>query len=149
MNAGLRQLLSKLHTFKVKNWVSEYGEMGDRDEVSDLDSADVASSWRKNPWGLDDDPKRGHHIVAIDLDIPAYCEASSTPGHGHLYIDVDLPWFQYERLLNVLSECGIVEEGYARVSIERGHTDLRLPWVKKQVAAMANPSGIPVEDLRF
>jgi hypothetical protein len=57
------------------------------------------------------------HTIMLDLDVPATLVPSSTPGHSHLYIDVPL------------------EDGYVSASIERGHTALRLPGVKKMMGA--------------
>ena len=73
----------------------------------------------------------GMHAPCIDIDVPVTVAPSSTPGHGHLYIDVPMTWADYERLLTVMAEVGIVEEGYLRASLTRKATHLRLPWVKK------------------
>ena len=73
----------------------------------------------------------GHRPI-LDIDIPMHIIPSTTPGHGHLYIDMSLTWHQYERLLSVLADCKIIERGYYNVSVERGHTAVRLPWVKKE-----------------
>jgi hypothetical protein len=35
------------------------------------------------------------------------------------------------KVLRVLAEVGIVEPGYALASIDRGETNVRLPWVPK------------------
>lgn len=51
-----------------------------------------------------------------------------------LYIDKELPWREYKRLLEVLADCGIIERGYLAVSVARKHTAVRLPWVKKSAA---------------
>jgi len=56
---------------------------------------------------------------------------SSTPGHGHLYIDTILWWDEYEALLQAFAWSGLLEPGYAGASIRRRATHLRLPWVKK------------------
>jgi len=71
------------------------------------------------------------HMPAIDLDVPAHYEPSSTPGHGHLYIDVAMSWRKYRRLLKALVEAGLVEPGYYRASKARRATMLRLPGVTK------------------
>lgn len=76
--------------------------------------------------------REGYHAPVLDLDIPHELVPSSTPGHSHLYLDVELPWWKYKILLRVLSWCGILEKNYVRVSINRGHTDVRVPWLKKE-----------------
>jgi hypothetical protein len=95
-----------------------------RGEVFSLDLANLVSSELKD--------ERGTHTVALDLDIPARLVPSSTPGHSHLFIDIELDWPKYERLLKALAEAGIIESGYVAVSIERQATHLRLPWIRKE-----------------
>lgn len=73
------------------------------------------------------------HKVVIDLDHDARLVPSSTPGHHHLFIDKPMRWDQLVRLLCVLAEVGLVEPGYVSASIERGHTSVRLPDVKRDV----------------
>lgn len=78
-----------------------------------------------------DDPDYWFHAPTLDIDIPAYLIPSSTPGHSHLYIDVEITWDKYVKLLNVMAECGILEEGYVKASIAKGGTYVRLPHIKK------------------
>lgn len=83
---------------------------------------------------FDQEPEEGAplHRPAIDIDVPARLIPSSTPGHHHLYLDVDCTWEQYEALLKALNACGIVETGYVLAALERKATFVRLPWVKKK-----------------
>lgn len=71
------------------------------------------------------------HRPVLDLDFPAVVVPSTTPGHGHLYLDKVLTWSQYVELLEVLGRVGILEPGYVSASIAREFTSVRLPWVKK------------------
>ena len=80
--------------------------------------------------------KKGKHRPLLDLDMKVAVIPSSTPGHGHLYIDKELTWTQYKKLLKVLAELDIIEKGYRGASIARGYTALRLPWVKKTAEEM-------------
>jgi len=73
----------------------------------------------------------GKHAPVLDLDVPHTLIPSTTPGHSHLYLDVELSWWRYKRLLKQLSLAGIIEPGYYRASKRRGFTAVRLPWVKK------------------
>lgn len=73
----------------------------------------------------------GMHKPVIDVDMPVYVVPSSTPGHCHLYIDRPMTWVQYVHLLEVLAEVGVIEPGYLAASLDRGHTAVRLPWVRK------------------
>lgn len=69
----------------------------------------------------------GTHRPALDIDTPIKLRESSTPGNYHLYFeDIELTWKQYKKLLKALAKAGIIEEGYARVSIKRKQTILRL-----------------------
>lgn len=74
------------------------------------------------------------HAPVLDLDIPHALVPSSTPGHSHLYLDVPMTWKQYKLLLGALRDVGIIQEGYYQASLARGHSDVRLPWVKKEKA---------------
>lgn len=145
-------LLNRLTTFRVDwtkargkhdpNDMPDYEPMIDREEA-DLERANIVSSLIKQPQDFFADPNYKRHVVAIDLDIPAYLVPSSTRGHSHLYIEVPkgIPHHRYMALLSALADCGIIERGYAEVSIARGHSDLRLPWVKKddQIPAKDDP----------
>lgn len=98
-------------------------------ETAGVDEANVISSRVTLPGHV------GMHTVAIDIDVPARLVPSTTPGHSHLYIDALMPWETYRDLLRALAEAGVIEPGYLRASERRGHTTLRLPWVKKGQAA--------------
>lgn len=71
------------------------------------------------------------HIPILDLDMNAMLLPSSTPGHHHLYIDKPMTWENYQKLLDVLAEVGILEPGYVGVSKRRKRTQVRTPWTKK------------------
>ena len=87
----------------------------------------MISSQIKSPFG------EVRHVVALDVDYPVHVVESSTPGHFHVYLDVPggITHDGYMALLALLGHLRIVEPNYASVSIQRGHSDLRLPWVKK------------------
>jgi hypothetical protein len=71
------------------------------------------------------------HKPILDLDIPHYYGPSTTPGHAHLILDVELAWTDYVDLLTILAKCGILEEGYVNVALSRGQSWMRVPWIKK------------------
>lgn len=75
------------------------------------------------------------HTLMLDLDVPATLVPSSTEGHSHLYIDVPVDWPKYQKVLEALADAGVLEPGYVSASIERQHTALRLPGVKKMTGA--------------
>lgn len=144
-NPKVMRLLRRLTTFRV-DWTRARGKhdpndhpayepMIDREEA-DLDKANIVSSLIRQPKDFLADPNDRRHVLAIDLDIPATLIPSSTPGHHHLYIETKegIPHHRYMALLSALADAGVIEEGYAEVSIARGHSDLRLPWVRKDDA---------------
>ncbi|TCB97562.1 hypothetical protein E0H26_11630 [Micromonospora zingiberis] len=71
------------------------------------------------------------HKPVLDIDLPAKLLPSSTPGHFHLLIDREMSWEAYLHLLDALVVVGLIEPGYANASRERGHTAIRLPWIRK------------------
>lgn len=73
-----------------------------------------------------------NHKPVIDLDFPCALVPSSTEGHFHLYLDKVLKADDLMKLLKVMSEVGLVEEGYYKASLARGYTSVRLPWVTKK-----------------
>lgn len=72
------------------------------------------------------------HRPVLDIDIPARLIPSTTPGHHHLYLGVDMTWRQYEDIINALANAKVIEEGYARAALNRKATFVRLPWVAKK-----------------
>lgn len=98
--------------------------------VTDENQACVVSSRRVNQ-PLYTDPKWHTHRPVIDLDFETKLIPSSTPGHYHLYLDRNLSWNDYKTLLLALADAGIISRGYAVASIERGHSCVRVPWLKK------------------
>lgn len=104
------------------------------------DQANVVTSRMKPPTSGFDEQL---HMPVIDLDFPAHLEPSSTEGHFHLYLDWAITWAQYLKLLTVMTELGLVEEGYLLASYKRGYTTVRLPHVKKEVPAVEQPDEPP------
>lgn len=91
---------------------------------TDLLSANAVSSAIRNTEGL-------LHKPLLDLDMAAKLIPSSTEGHFHLYIDKPMTWDNYIKLLDVMAEVGILEQGFVDASKYRKATFLRLPHVKK------------------
>lgn len=74
---------------------------------------------------------QGLHIPIIDLDMDAALLPSSTMGHHHLYIDKVLTFEQLIKLLEVMHEVGIVQEGVLKGAKARKYAALRLPHIHK------------------
>lgn len=108
--------------YKKIKWQDEYGGPGWSRVPATVGDAEVVSSELVH---------QKLHAPALDIDIPAWLIPSSTPGHQHLYMDVAMPWRRYKRLLKALAKAGIIEKGYAKASIRRRHTAVRVPWLKK------------------
>lgn len=108
-------------------WKDEYG-LDSRTEIrADISNAQVVSSELADYLGR----KNGLHAPVLDIDMPAFLVPSSTPGHSHLYIDRAMTWRQYKRLLKTMASVGVLEKGYVKASLARGHSDVRVPWLKK------------------
>lgn len=126
---GLNTLLSKLGPLKIHFDKDGYEEDA-REKIDNFTKANAISSIRNDKMFGE------RHAILIDLDVPAYLVDSSTPGHSHLYIDVSITKHQLFRILEALTDCGVVQSGFTNVSITRGHTSLRLPWVNKSAQSM-------------
>jgi hypothetical protein len=125
----LRALFDRLRCFKVKDWGTASDKPFPSDvEIAHLSEAHVVSSqWRTAPEASQ------RHALVIDIDHPSWLVKSSTPGHYHLYVDVPggIPHETYLYLLGALAQAGVIEQGYHDAACARGHSDVRLPWVKK------------------
>jgi len=95
-------------------------------ELSDATNV-ITSVVRSTPF----DPPGHMHNVVLDLDLPATLLPSSTPGHFHLFIERPMTWETYLNLIDAMVAAGLVEPGYRDASVTRGHTAVRLPWIKK------------------
>lgn len=71
-----------------------------------------------NPWPL----RLSHQSWLIP---------SSRAGHHHLYIDTEMAWATYARLLKLARRARLLESGYVKVSLRREGTHLRMPWLRK------------------
>lgn len=78
----------------------------------------------------------GLHYPALDFDFPSRLEESHTPGHHHLYIDKGLTFEQYSKLLAVLNEVGLIEDGVYASFKKSGMTMLRT----KEALPYKNPN---------
>jgi hypothetical protein len=137
--AGLVDLMRRMTWHHKVNWnAPDYAEDGDHDSrevVDQLEAAEALSSQTGTSPMLDlatltttDEPK---HMLAIDVDVPAWLLPSSTPGHSHLYVDLAISEGPLWAFLDAAAAIGLVEEGYVSACKSRGMTSLRAPWVRK------------------
>lgn len=116
-------------------------------EVRALATLDVANLISSHVVGRDG--RRSFlHLPVLDIDRPVdepmlavladvfpgasgVWVPSTTEGHGHLYVQDAFPETDYMVALMRLAVAGVIEAGYALVSIRRRATFVRLPWVAK------------------
>jgi len=94
--------------------------------VADEQDANVSTSLLTN----------GLHAPVLDIDFGALLIPSSTAGHFHLYLDRAITWRKYRRLLKALGRAGILEPGYVKASLRRGHSAVRRPGNYKPGATL-------------
>lgn len=73
----------------------------------------------------------GGGVLTLDTSKQLALIPSTTLGHHHLIMKVDMMWEQYAEFLHILAAAGIIENGYAKASIRKGWSAVRVPWVKK------------------
>jgi hypothetical protein len=67
----------------------------------------------------------------VTLCVPVRVYASSTPGRHHLYIDAELTWGRYLRLLELLHRADILRGSFYPWALERAMTMLLRPGLMK------------------
>lgn len=75
----------------------------------------------------------GWHLPTLDIDVPMWVSESTTPGHHHLIIYKPISWEKYSKLLEMMADCGILEEGLVRASLARKASWVRTPWTAKRI----------------
>lgn len=83
------------------------------------------------------------HMPVLDIDYSAELIPSTTPGHFHLYLNREISWEQYRRLLLSMADCGLLEEGFMDASLGRGKSFVRLPHVKKETRVVGDQLTFP------
>jgi len=74
------------------------------------------------------------HAPIIDLDYPHEYVPSTTPGHAHLYLNVEVSGWRWFMLNLGLYLGGVTEKGYFLWSLRRGGNFVRRPGVRKTTA---------------
>lgn len=123
------KVTKKAKVKKEANGEKYYSSIGIENPTTNLSEADIITSQVENS---------DNHKVILDIDFGAQLIPSSTPGHFHLYLDKEVSWDKYIKLLKALAAAGIIETGYAGASINRGYSAVRLPWVEKPVKVAQN-----------
>lgn len=71
----------------------------------------------------------GLHKPCIDLDLDCHLVPSRTEGHYHLYINKEVEWDKYLKVLEALRDAGIVEAGFVKASNFRKYSACRKPLI--------------------
>lgn len=98
-----------------------YRQAEDRVQVADLADANLVSSRTTSGW----------HRPILDLDFPHRYVPSTTPGHGHLYLDIEVPRWRWILLMLACRIAGVCEHGYVVWSLRRGANFVRVEGVDK------------------
>lgn len=116
-----------------------YKDLATDDPMVDCapNKANLVSSWTYS----DGDTK--YHTPVLDLDIDARLIPSTTPGHHHLIINKVMPQEDYDKLIRVMVEVGILQKGILELQWEKeGITAIRLPGVKKAAGEKSSGGSI-------
>lgn len=90
------------------------------------------TAMREYEW-LNEPAELGQYLAVMPpliFDVPVVLHRSTTPGHHHLYVEVEISWRKYSKILRLMEKTGILEEGYVRSSFHRGMTLLFKPGFK-------------------
>lgn len=55
----------------------------------------------------------------------------SSGRYSHLYVDGEVQWPSYRRLLKLLWRAGVIEKEWLKLSLHYEHSSVRLPWITK------------------
>ena len=98
----LKSIKERRKYFVQKNKPGEdYETMSELEQVPQ-EEGNLVSSWLGETT----------HAPVIDLDIEHEYVPSKTPGHAHLIIDKEMSAELYKKLLDVLLECGLIQQGF-------------------------------------
>ena len=70
------------------------------------------------------------HYPILDFDFPVEVIKSSS-GNSHVYVGKAMQKESLDKLVNTLTEVGLLQDGVRRSWVRNGFLSLRLPWVKK------------------
>jgi hypothetical protein len=83
---------------------------------------------------------KGTHMPIIDLDFPHQYIPSSSNGHAHLYLDVEMNRFKLFILVTALYLTGVIELGHWVWTLRRGASFVRKADVLKKPGEDTKPS---------
>lgn len=89
----------------------------------------LRKGFQDDPAGWEDPSTDG---MRIELGVPAYLLPSSTAGHHHAYIDVEMKWRPYRALCKAMASVGLLEEAFVDLTISHGMSMLIRPGLTKR-----------------
>lgn len=101
-------------------WAKSTGEECGLQADAEIVTSEIGSGWRA-----------GMHAPVIDLDMAHHYEPSTTPGHGHLYLNQAMSFEAMTEILDVLAKHGVVQSGFRDATKQRGWAAVRTPWTRK------------------
>ncbi len=69
----------------------------------------------------------------IDVQVPIRLAPSCTPGHHHLFVEMEMPWAGYLDLCRVLHGAGLIEEAFFNLAQRWKKTMLWKPGIKEEL----------------
>jgi hypothetical protein len=122
--------------FRKANLLKPNYDPEDYDVVSEEEANIITSEISEKGRMLGETPlpfAQAHvmHAPVLDLDIPHRYVPSSTPGHGHLYLDIEVQWNDYVEWLTLSANLGILEGGWVDAAINQGFTAVRKEGIVK------------------
>lgn len=145
--AAIHQMESELHDSILHRRVAKtrFGQ-GHSGDGSNFNRADpnvpmseanlVTSIWDGSE---SDDPTTTTHMPVFDFDLPIAVWPSSTPDHYHLFINKEISWTDYEKLLKVMKEVGLLDANWVDYTLQRRYGNLRLPNIRKPPDSSPRP----------
>lgn len=117
-----------LNAPKIESYV-----VNDSSNPKEMDEIEASISFDDQPAHLVTSMlMNGNHKPTLDIDMPCVLEKSSSEGKYHLFIDKEMSAENYEKLLKVLVDVGIVQHGVLSHQWNKDKlTAVRLPGVKK------------------
>lgn len=76
------------------------------------------------------DPEKTASV--LELAVPIDVVPSSTPGHHHVYLDIEMKWRDYRRLCKRMQKAGLLEREFVKASFRRRMTMLFKPGLTKR-----------------
>jgi len=108
--------------FERMNYEKREDDSNVRDSRGELVSSEAVEPW-------------GQHLPLFDLDVPHQYVPSSTPGNGHLYINVPCSWRQYKKVLIAMRDAGMLNHGWVERALQDKRSYLRRVGAIKETAS--------------